>query len=262
MLNIKSITLMLCIAFVISSCTKEAPAELKTINCQNNFDYPNLPESNFLDGYYDLLTTEFTEQQLISCECDDLLAIQEFRIENINTFLPFPSNPMEMTCQELQENCQPFNEIDFEAKINEILLAFNTALEQNQLLQGEVDLMESFLNDYFIDNDVDFQYYWCSLDEVEKPSNISPNVQGLLSAFVLTTLQGPHDYYLANTANFKSDANIQTRVPSWLKWAARGIRGHLVGIAVEKYVGSMWTLGEGLYNGQDTSYEALCVALD
>lgn len=268
MKNLISFFLFLCLFLVVSSCTEDDSnqqsndEQMNDSECQNNFNYTYLPESNFLDEYYNLVTAEFTNEQMESCECFDLLAIQAFRNENIINFLPFQMTPLEFDCEELQANCELNEDLDENILINEMLAPFNNALSENLILETELNLMKNFFNDFIIDNEVDFDSYWCQLEFVDKPLGLDENIAGLLSAYTLTFFQSPYDYFATIDSEYiTSDNGISPRLPRWINWVTIVATRSKLGV-FKKYVDSMGVLIEGALDGQDSSYEALCTALD
>jgi len=253
-----SFVLLLCFTFIFSvtSCSDQDKEQKE---CEYNLTYPNLPKSTFLDGFYDILTAEFTIKQLESCECEDLLAVQAFKNEYIEDFLPFPmSDPMTFSCSKLQEDCNQTVELKEEEIINLLFDPFNIAYESDLILKNEYNLMESFFNQLVFNETIDYDHYWCQLELMEKPKHLSDDVAGLLSAYTITYFQGPDEYF-SNYSTKEIGNNIEVR---WINVVLSVARKVFVKVVRDKYIESMKVLTIGALDGKDTSTEALCTALD
>jgi hypothetical protein len=199
------------------------------------------------------LTEQFSNTQLTSCQCDDLLAVQDFRNENLGTFVA-SFMPMENTCAKLSSACNSLKNTTPQLLVDTMVQSIDTALSYNVISNAEHELLEDFFLDYFVEGVVDFEYYWCQLGIIEKSDNVNPDHAGLASAFILTIFQMPYDYAINHPDYFS--AELQSR------WVWKVIRGGLLWDGIKKYAKSMHKCYEGIRDGWDSSHEATEIFFD
>ena len=236
------------------SCSNQEGINDLNSNCGDNHYFPDLPNPGFLDGYYDLLIESFTLEELSSCDCNDLVSIDQFRNSNLQSFWP-TAMPMPSSCDVLQELCNYYSSTDDTLLMQSAVVVVDSALINGIVSQQERDVLTAFFYDYFVIKDVDFDYYWCQLEIADKPSLANSELAGLPGALTLTLFQGSFEYQLNNPSYF-NNGELEKR---WI-WIA--LRGGLVYDGLKKYGSAMRTFARGIAEGRDTSHEAIDQFLD
>jgi hypothetical protein len=239
--------IFLCLGLVSLTLFYSCSKEENELNSNYSSYYQNgnlnglLPEPGFLDEYRDSLHTNFSLEELESCDCSDLLAHQTWRDNNFGNFFPnyMPKTPL--PCSNLPSYCS----FDSIALLNLALDNIDSLEANNIISSDENSVLTAFFTEIMTQTDtyVDFSSYRQQLDNADTEGVLSQAYAGLASHYLLTVFEDQYNYYSTFTGMHEDDdpTVVARRIPRWVRLGGGWLIGNLAWEGVKKVGGAIVT---------------------
>lgn len=165
------------------------------------FDF--LPNAGFMSELIQSIENDLSQNVIKSCECEDLLVVQDYWIENAGNFIQ-PFNPQVFSCDNLMARCSSSSEELMEKFIN----AYSKLLSKQIISSKEYEILQKMFLEIAEGNEINFAKYHRKIANEVNTNTVSKNNEGLVS---VVTIKWIREIY-TNSTYFTSNSDDQQRL--------------------------------------------------